>query len=396
MLHTVSGETYKGDLLIENGKITAVAPEIRTTAGYEIIDVSGKQVYPGLISAGGTIGLVEIGAVRATRDANEVGQINASVHAEKAYNPDSEEIPVTRSNGVLTVQVIPQGGLVSGTSAMMQMDGWTWEDCTLQANLGVHINWPAMSINTAWWERRTPEEQQKTTNENLQKLADLMKDVRAYAAAKTAGTQKGTDANLEALLPVLKKEIPVFIHANRLAQIEAAVNWSLKEDLRMILVGGGDSWRVTDLLKENDIPVICQNPLSMPLRSWAKYDEKFTLPAKLAAAGVRYCITTSDTYSNQRDLPYEAGMAVAFGLSGDEALRAITLSTAEILDIADRIGSLEVGKDATLFIVDGDILEIPTLVTRAYIQGRPVDLNDKQKHLRDKYSEKYRRLGIYK
>ncbi|NOZ07935.1 MAG: amidohydrolase family protein [FCB group bacterium] len=395
ILHTVSQGTFTGDLLFENGKITAIAPEIRTTGGYEVQDVSDRHIYPGLISAGSTIGLVEIGAVRATRDANEVGQIKASVHTERAYNPDSEEIPVTRSNGVLLVQVIPQGGLVSGTSAVMMMDGWSPEDCTLRSDVGVHVNWPAMRINKAWWEKRTPEEQQKATNKNLQKLEDLLKDVRAYAAAKAAGTQKGTDANLEAMLPVLSKEIPVYVHANRLAQIEAAVNWSLKEDLRMVLVGGGDSWRVTDLLKANNIPVICQNPLSMPLRRWGKYDEKFTLPAKLSAAGVSFCITTSNTYSNQRNLPYEASMAAAFGLSRDEALRAITLSTAEILDIANRAGSLEVGKDATLFIADGDILEIPTRVTQAFIQGRPVDLEDKQKKLRDKYTEKYRRLGIY-
>ncbi len=396
MIHPVSSEAFTGDLLFEDGVILEMGTSIKVKSGMEVIDISGLHIYPGLISAGTTMGLVEIGAVRATIDTDETGTVNPNVHAERAYNPDSEEIPVTRSNGVLAAQVIPQGGLISGTSAVMLLDGWTWEDCILKADAGLHINWPSSAISQGYWVKQSPEEQKKSNQKKRQKLDEILEDVRAYKAAADAGTQKGIDSRWMSMLPILDGSMPVFIHAQKQADIEAAILWSVHQNLRMILVGGADSWRCTDLLQKYNIPVIYQHPHSVPLRRWEKYDSRYTVPAKLYENGVQYCITGSNTYANQRNLPYAAGMAASYGLPQDEALKAVTVYAADILGIGGRMGTLETGKDASIIITDGDLIEIFTDIEMAYIQGRKVDLNDRHKMLRDKYMERYEQQGILK
>ncbi len=400
-IHTVSGPTLtKGEILFSDGKIIEIGQRIaRLPDNTEIISLFGKHVYPGMIAANTVLGLVEVNAVRATRDFAEVGAVNPNVRAEVSYNPDSELIPVTRSNGVAIVLSVPQSGLISGTSAAMMLDGWTWEDATLKMPVGMHIRWPRMTVSHSPWIRKSPEEQKKERDQQLKELDEILDKARAYAqsiASENTPTQK-MDLKWQSMVSVVNGELPVFIHANGVQQIEAAVEWTARQGLKLVLVGGRDAWMVADILKNNDIPVIIEATHKLPARRWADYDTPFKTPLKLYEAGVKFCISAnggSFQAPHQRNLPYEAATAAAYGLPKDEALKSVTLYPAEILGIADRVGSLEVGKDATLFICDGDPLEVMTQVEQLYIQGRKVDMSDRHKMLRDKYTEKYRQLGL--
>ncbi|MFQ5824783.1 MAG: amidohydrolase family protein [bacterium] len=403
IIHTVSGPTIEnGTVLFIDGKITAVGTQVELPEGTEQINIQGKHVYPGLIAANSRIGLIEISAVRATRDYAEVGDIKPNVRAEVAFNPDSELLPVARANGVTLAHTIPMGGLISGTSALIMLDGWTWEKMTLKAPIGLYINWPQMGISRAPWVTKSEEEQIKERDEKIQKIRDTFAEARAYLKAKEAEAQKGvpyhnTDLRWEAMSPVLKKEIPVLIHAHEIRQMQAAIDWASDEDLNVVLVGAHDVWRVADLLKPKNIPVIVEGTLDMPMRRWEAYDTPFTIPLKLYEAGVTFCISGSgNTFeaAHERNLPYQAAMAAAYGLPKEEALKAVTLYPAQILGVADRVGSLEVDKDATLIVTDGDPLEIRTHVEWEFIQGRIIDLNSKHTQLYKKYQTKYQRMGL--
>jgi imidazolonepropionase-like amidohydrolase len=397
-VHTVSGPVIENAVvLLENGKISGIGKEVRIPSGADRLDVSGKHVYPSLIDANTTLGLVEIGAVRATRDLAETGSINPNARAETALNPDSELLPVARANGVALALSVPQGGVISGTSAFIMLDGWTWEQLTLKAPVGLHINWPAMIFRQSPFFQQSEEEQRKQMNENLKKIRDAFAEARAYKKAKEAEPQKGvpyhaTDSRWEAMIPVLEKQVPVFVNANEIKQIQAAVQWATDEDIKLVITGGDDAWRVADLLKARDIPVVYGSVHETPNRRWEAYDTPFTTPMKLHQAGVRFCIADFDD-SNVRNLPYQAATAAAYGLPKDEALKAITLYPAQILGVADRVGSLEIGKDATLMVTNGDPLEIRTQVLQLFIQGRKIDLGNKHRALYEKYSKKYKQTG---
>jgi imidazolonepropionase-like amidohydrolase len=400
-IHTVSsGNIENGIILFEKGKITGLGQAVSLPAGTKVINISGKHVYPGMISANTEIGLTEIEAVRATNDIYEVGDIKPNVRAEVAFNPDSEIIPVTRSNGILMALSVPSGGLISGTSALMMLDGWTWESMTLKSPVGLHIHWPSLSINHSPDAPKPPEDQQKEIDKQVEKINEAFIQARAYLNAKKTEPGKDipyhkTDMRWASLLPVVEGKVPVFIHADEYRQIQAAVDWAGELGLKMVLVGGYDSWRLSKLLAEKNIPVIITNVHRLPMRAWEPYDTPFTLAAKLFAAGVKFCIA-SEGYEapHERNLPYQAATAVAYGLPEAEALKAITLYPAEILGVSDRVGSLATGKDATLFISSGDPLEIPSNVEGAFIQGRRVDLSNRQTMLYDKYREKYRQLKV--
>lgn len=400
-IHPVSSEPIvNSQILFENGIIIALGKDVgHLPDNTETLSLSGKHVYPGFVAANTTMGLVEVQAVRATRDVREIGDFNPNVRAEVSYNPDSELIPVARSNGITVAHTIPKGGLISGTSAAMMMDGWTTEDVTLKAPVGLHLNWPAMDVGSG----KKREEREKERDKKIEEINQIFRDARAYfqakKAAEVANLPVKIDLRLEALIPVLTGELPLIIHANRVRQIETAVHWSRKQNIRMILADGRDSWRVTDLLKKYEIPVIIGGVHSLPYRRWEDYDTPYTTPLKLYQAGVLYCISMSRGFfvaAHVRNLPYQAATAAAYGLPKDEALKSITLYPAQILGIADRIGSLEPGKDATLIITDGDPLEITTQVEMEFIQGRLIDLSDRHKMLYAKYQEKYRQLKLIK
>ena len=393
-IHPVTGPNIeRGTIVFDNGKIAALGINVLVPQGTEVVDVAGKHVYPGLISADTYIGLTEIGAVRASNDRSETGTINPNVKAEVAFNPESEIIPVTRANGITMIVASPDGGLISGTSAMMLMDGWTWEDMRFKAPAALLVNWPSMYVPKGEQE----EEQKKSRDAALKGIADAFKDARSYMVAKSAEQQKGIpyhdiDVRWEAILPVFEGKLPVMVRASDVQQIQAAVAWAEQEKVRLIILGGRDAWRVTDLLKKNNVAVIVGGTYNLPTHRFDEYDDPFELPAKLYRAGVQFAIASGDEAAHERNLPYHAAYAAAYGLPKEEALKSITLYPAQIFGVADRVGSLDVGKDATLIVTTGDPLEITSNVTMEFIQGRKIDLTSKHTMLYEKYKEKYRRM----
>jgi imidazolonepropionase-like amidohydrolase len=397
-IHPVSGPVIdNGTIVFDGGRIVAVGASgaVAVPPEAERVDGRGLHVYPSLVDPFTPLGLTEISSVRATVDSREVGRINPGGRAEVAYHPESDLLPVTRSNGVLVAGVAPDGsGLLPGQAAAMMLDGWTWEDATLRAPIGMVVNWPGMLLVRG--ENAPPEEKQKESRDQaLRTLRAAFADARAYQAAKRSATGGGpfpTDLRWEAMVPVLERKVPLFVVADEILQIEAAVAFAQAESLRLVLVGGYDAPEAAVLLARHDVPVIVSAIHRLPRRRGDPYDTPYTVPARLAKAGVRFAIANGGAW-NERNLPYAAATAAAYGLPADQALRSITLDAASILGIADRVGSLEPGKDATLFVTTGDPLEQPSQVVRAWIGGRAVDLNDRQKTLNEKYREKYRRLA---
>ena len=379
-----------GTLLIDNGKIVALGADVTIPRGAIKLSASGRFVYPGLFNSDGLLGLVEVNSVRATRDFAETGDLNPNLKVETAVNPDSELIPVTRSGGVLLSLSAPRSGLISGTSAILQMDGWTWEEMTLEAPSGIHVNWPRVR----WAEATDSKKRQGSAAASIQRLRLFFEQSQAYLAALEAGASPPIDLKLAAMLPLLRGEIPMIVMAETVAQIQSAVAFAVEHSVRIVIYGGYDAESCAGLLKAYDVPVIIGGIHRLPRRRSDPYDAPFTLPNRLRLAGVQFCIAARDPFDapNTRNLPYQAAHAVAFGLPHDEALKAITISPAEILGVSDRVGSLEVGKDATLIVTDGDPLETATHVEQAFIQGRPVDLSDRHKSLWKKYRERLRRL----
>src|SRR5262245_6711543 len=391
MIHPVSGLVIeKGTLVFDGGKITALGKDATPPAGAEIINLDGKHVYPGLFEPWNDVGLVEINSIRATIDSVELGQLNPNVRAVVAVNPDSEIIPVTRSNGILVTLAAPYGGLMSGRSGVIQLDGWTWEDMALKGDVALHIVWP-QAAGGGRRGRGGGEEAATPPERGVEVLRQALADARAYGAAWKADTGFARDARWESLQEVLDGKLPVVVQAEDMRQINAAVAFAEREKLKLIIAGGYDAPRCAELLKKHDIPVIVGGTYRLPRRRGDSYDSAYAVPGELHKAGIRFCISGRGRFgANQvRNLPYHAAAAVGFGLPADEALKAITLYPAQILGVADRVGSLENGKDATLFVSDGDPLETPTQVTHAWIRGRKVDLNDRHKTLYHKYEQKY-------
>lgn len=391
-IHPVSGPVIeKGTLVFAGGKITAIGPDAAIPGDAEKIDLAGKHVYPALFDALSDLGLVEIGSVRATDDFRETGQVNPNVRAVVAVNPDSELIPVARSNGVLLALTAPSGSLMPGRSAVIQLDGWTWEDMALAPDAALHIEWPQPPRP----QRRGRTEDAPTgpqPEQAAERIRTILNDARAYATARASDPKFPRDARWESLQDVLAGKLPVIVHADDARQITAAVAFCQEEKLKLIIAGGYDAPQSASLLKRHDVPVIIGGVYRLPRRRGDDYDAAFTLPARLKEAGIRYCISSQDRHgaSSMRNLPYHAATAIAYGLDADEALKAITLYPAQILNLGDRVGSLEVGKHATLFVASGDPLDTPTQIEAAWIGGRKVELNDRHKRLYRKYEEKYK------
>lgn len=400
VVHTISGEVIaNGHVTFAGGNITSVGtgPGERV-AGQEpkIIDAQGKHVFPGLIGANTVMGLVEVNAARATRDSNEVGEFTPEVRPAVALNPDSTLIPVARTNGVLLTGVMPMGGLVPGRVSVVRHDGWTWEDMTVKDDAGLLVNWPNLRPVSAPWMTRSESEQLDEIRKNVQKINDFFDAAAAYHAARASDKTLPTDLRYEAMKRVISGELAVFARADEWDQIESAVNFCAARKLKLVIVGGRDAPLAAESLKKADAGVIVTGTFRMPKRADSDYDDAYTLPARLDAAGVKWCLATEGgdfQTPHERNLPYHAAMAVAHGLPRAAAHRAITLSPAQLLGVADRYGSLENGKSATLFICDGDPLEMTTKISAAFIDGREIDLRNKQTELDAKYREKYKRQG---
>jgi imidazolonepropionase-like amidohydrolase len=402
VLHTVSGSVIEnGRMLAENGRIVAIGGPDGTldTRGAEVVNLAGKHVYPGFIAANSVLGLAEISALRATSDFAEAGAVNPNARALVAVNADSEVITVTRANGVLAALAVPQagaGGLITGTSALLQLDGWTWEDMGLEPAVALHVSLPPLRFNAELFppplEARLNELRRQSA-QRLKALEDAFDNAAAYRRARASGDAAKLDTRWEAMLPVLEGRRPVFMAADDVAQIRYALAFAERFALKLVIVGGADAWRLAGVLRERRVPVIIAGVHQLPKRRGEDYDQRFTLAARLAHAGVTFCIArpaNSFDSPHDRNLPYEAATAAAFGLDRAEALKAITLYPAQILGVADRLGSLETGKLASFVVTDGDPLEIGTRVERVYIQGREIDLSNRQTRLNDKYREKYR------
>ncbi|MFN9985435.1 MAG: amidohydrolase family protein [Pirellula sp.] len=396
-VHTVTQGTLPNtSILVKEGKIAEIGPNIQSPENTEVIDATGQHAYPGLMDSFSAIGLVEIDSIRASIDNTEMGSINSNVRAAVAVNPDSEAIPVARANGVLFSMVGPTGGLVSGRAALLQMDGWTWEDMTLRADVGMLVNWPRFGGGGGGGRggRRQAAEATDGDADSADRLAPLhalFRETRAYAAAKAADPNLPTDLRLEAMIPVAEGRLPMIVNANTAKQIQTAIAFSKQHSLKLILMGANDALHCAALIREAKVPVIVSGVYRLPSRRDAPYDSAYTFPSQLRAAGIQFSIASDGRFgaSGVRNLPYHASTAAGFGLSPDDAIRAITLSPAEIFGVADRVGSIDAGKDATLFLCNGDILETPTQVTKAWIQGRKVDLSSKHTQLYEKYKTKY-------
>jgi len=393
-VHTMSGETYEnGHVVFEDGMITDVGPGDRVfSSEWDVLNAKGLHVWPGMIGAVTRLGLTEISSVRAMRDYSEVGNFTPEVRAAVSVNPDSTLIPVTRSNGILVSGVFPSGGRVPGRASVMQLDGWTWEDMALEPEAGLVINWPRARPVNAWWMTRSEEEQLKEIREARAQITDFFDLAKAYVAAKEADPDHPTDVRFEAMRDVLAGERPVFINANDVDQILDAVTWAADEGLEPVIVGGRDAVLAAPLLKKHDVPVILEGVHRFPKRDDSAYDDAFTAPSRLDEAGVRWCFASGEETAHERSLPYNAATAVAHGLDHDDAMRALTLWPAEVLGVADRLGSLEPGKHATLIITTGSPLDIRSEVLHAFIRGREINLTNKQTELDEKYREKYRQL----
>ncbi|MFO7756856.1 MAG: amidohydrolase family protein [Bacteroidales bacterium] len=395
-IHTGTGEVISGaDIAFKDGKIMAVGtlegmPEY---ADYEAVNVSGKEVYPGLIFLNTGLGLTEIGSVDVTVDNSEYGQINPGARAAVAYNTDSHVIPVVRSNGVLLAQVTPSGGILSGTSSVMQLDAWNWEDALYSADEGIHINWPGMAPPRGRWAMyaRMMGGSRSSYEDTVEEITELFRDAVAYAEMEKP---EKTNQHLEAMKGLFDGSRTLYIHASEAKSIIASVNFAREYGVKkMVLVGANEqAWMVKDFIRENDIPVILAHVHSMPDNEHSD----IRLPFKLAGMFSREGILTGITYSNQAygyNLPFVAGQTVAYGVSKEDALAMVTLNNARILGIDDRTGSLEEGKDANIIVSEGDILDmLGNEVVLAYINGRCIDLDNKHKMLYRRFQEKYDRM----
>ena len=394
-VHPVSGPAIEhATVLVENGRITAVGAELVPPADATVVDCTGQQVYPGFIAANTSLGLVEIETIEGADDSQETGDVNPNVRAEVMFNPDSDLLPVTRLNGVTSALVVPGGGAIHGTSALMHLDGWTPEDMTVRAPVGLHVTWPNMRPRRGWFEPRSEEEQNKARDAAIAAIRKSFDDARAYETARSAESRPDVprhdaDVRWDAMRRVVRGEVPVFFHADAATQIRAILAFVDEEKLpHAVIVGGRDAWRFAPELKARGMSVIVGGTLALPQRADDAYDEAFTAPAKLYAAGVPFCIADGGgTFAapNARNVPYHAAMAAAFGLPREAALRSVTLDAARVLGVGDQLGSIEPGKIADLQVTDGDPLEDATHCLRVVIAGRLVSMESRQTRLLKKY-----------
>jgi len=392
-IHTVTnGVIENGTIIFRNGIITAVGADVEIPAGTRVVDATGKHIYPGLIDAYSTVGISEIGAVDMSNDVNEVGDFNPNINADVGVNAESRHIGTSRSQGVLTTLTTPGGGLISGMSSAMALEGWSWEEMSMESAAALNINWPNPNPRSGrgfggFGRQSGP---QPTYEERVLQLKDYFAEARAYRDAVAAGETVRTDARYIAMVPALNRDIPVVVSASSAAQINDAITWAKSENLRLVIRGGDDAIHVAARLKAEEIPVILTSTMDAPNREYEGYDEAYGRAAALYEAGVKFAISGGAGALYTDRLPYEAGVAVAFGLPEEEALKAVTINAAELMGLDDRIGSLETGKQATLLITTGTPLDMTSNIEQAYIQGRELDMNDIQKHFFTKYMEKVR------
>ena len=393
-VHTGEGTVIENaTIVIENGKITAVGKDVKIPAGAEVTDAAGKQVYPGLELPTSNLGLIELSSIKASNDVKEIGDMNPNIRSIVAYNTDSKVINTLRSNGILAANVIPQGDFLAGSSSVVQLDAWNWEDAALQMDGGMHLYMPTLMPRPTFGRGGfggpnagvQPTDPVKEGLEKIEKLKSFFKEAKAYQAAGAGET----NLKFEAVKNLFTKKQKFYVHANTVRQMLVALDFVKEFGFDVVIVGASEGWQMADLLKQHGVSVILNQLHSLPTTSDDDVDQPYKTAAALQKAGVLFALSDDDSQNRGRNLAFNAGTAAAYGLTKEQALAAITSSAAKIMG-ADKIGSIAVGKDANIIISSGDILDMRTNnVTDAFIQGRKINLDDKQKQLNERYEEKY-------
>lgn len=387
-VHTLAGQTFVGTVVVKDGRIAEVGPNVQPPAGAQVIDATGKHVYPGMFDAVTRLGLTEVGAESVTNDYQEQGDYKPQLQAATAVHPATEHIPVARANGITHAMAVPSGGVISGQGSLIGLDGWTIEEMDIDPGAAMAINYPSMTPRRRFGgffggPSQSFSDVQRQYEEKVAELDRWMEGGREYAKAKAAGAVQ-RNPSMEAMEKVVNREIPVLLEANGERDIKNAVAWAEKQNIRFVLTGGVQAWKVADMLAEKNIPVILGPTQDMPHGADAEYDEAYSNAGKLYAAGVKIAFATFNS-SDSRTLPYEAAMAVPYGLPEEAAMEAVMKNGAEMLGVGDKLGTIEPGKLANLIVTDGDPLEIQTHVTDLFILGRNVSTDNKHKSLYEKY-----------
>lgn len=392
-IHIGNGQVIQnGAIAFDKGIITQVGPAASVTSpsGAETVEVKGKHIFPGLISLNTTVGLQEIASVRATLDYREVGEINPHVRALVAYNTDSEVIPTLRGNGILVSQAVPQGGAISGSSSVFYSDGWNWEDAVLKKDDGIWLSWPAFLAGNFDNETFTYSIKR---NDKRQEVIDLFKKTFAEAKAYAEiANPSPVNLRLEAMKPLFAGTANLYIRADYAKDIIESIRFAQEAGVKKIVIAGGnESYKVTAFLKENQVPVIINTTHRLPEGVDENVYLPYELPGLLHKAGVKVAITYADEWWRTRNLGFLAGTASGFsGVTSEEALQFVTRNAADIIGAGQQVGTLEKGKQASLLVSDGDILDMRgNMIQAAYIRGGKVNLDDKQKRLYEKYKDKY-------
>jgi imidazolonepropionase-like amidohydrolase len=399
---TVSGpDIENGTIVIRDGKIEAVGANVSVPAGAQTIDGSGLFVYPGMIDAGTNMGLVEVPqGASGTVDTAEVGELNPNAKAITAVNPHSAHIGVTRVEGITNTLTAPTGGLISGQAALINLLGTAPKEMAVVPQLALVINYPRIGGGGGGGfggQQQAPANLSDTLAANerqLDQIRKILRDAEAYGRAQDAYAKDKSlprpdrSVVLEPMLPYVRGGQPVIFRADREAEIRGAIKFAEEMKLKPIILGGNDAWKVASLLKEKNVPVILTGVFSLPAREDDAYDTLFEQPAKLQQAGVRFCISTGDSGPEVRNLAQYAGMAAAYGLSKEDAVKSVTLYPAQILNVADRLGSIEPGKMANLVVTDGDLLEIRSRIRYLVIDGRSVVLTSRHTELNEAFKNR--------
>jgi imidazolonepropionase-like amidohydrolase len=382
-----------GYVTFDGGKITAVG-DGNAPLGGRVIDVKGKHVYPGLILTVSQLGLAEISSVRATIDHTEIGIMNPSIRSIVAYNTDSKVINTVKSNGILLANIVPQGGTISGSSSVVQLDAWNWEDALYNADGGMHVNMPSLFFRpnpfAAFFGIAETRNANDVIKEGLAKIEELKMFFREANAYQKETVHSNTNLKYEAVKGLFTKKQKLFVHCDIVKEMLVAIDFAKEFGFDVVIVGGSESFQIADLLKQNNIAVILGQRHSLPTTNDDDVDLPYKSATYLQNAGVLYAINDEDSQNRGRNLPFNAGTAAAYGITKEQALTSITLNAAKILGIDHKTGSVEVGKDANIVVSEGDILDMRTsIITHAFIQGRQVSLDNKHKQLHDRYKYKY-------
>jgi imidazolonepropionase-like amidohydrolase len=379
------GVITNGTVIIRNGKIEAVGTNVQVPQGAEVIDCKGSWIYPGMIDSGSRLGLFEFGQVAQATDASELGDVIPQMKALTAVNPNSAGIPINRISGVTTVLTVPEGDLFSGTAALINLHGYT-PDQMFTGFEGVVLNYPVTGRRGPF-DRRSDEDVKKAADKAIQRLNDVWDRAVQYHKIDSATKGKGTYyPEMQALMPVVHGEMNLLVNVNAARDILAALKWVKERKIKkVIFTGVAEGWRVADEIAKANIPVLAGPVLELPTRDYDRYDKAYANPGLLKKAGVKVAIKTDDGNLNNRNLPYHAGFAAAYGMGREDALKAITIVPAEIFGVADKLGSIEQGKSATLFICSGDPFETKTKVTQVFIDGWQMPMVSRQTLLYDEF-----------